>query len=211
MPTAFMSAGVLVVCLAIPNNETDQKEHIIFDRIRLFIMSYFMIWAFIFNTSSYCGNLVLEREKRFKYLSNVSGMRRIPYWAANYAFDLLIFLIPLSVYFIILFAIGEQGEFVTRFAGYLVTILLMFAFSFIGYSYLFSFIFQKSTTAFRFFPFLNLIFFYFLPLIPSIISPSGFFAQILMPLISPFIALTAFFNTKEVVGDDFGQTDFNSI
>jgi len=174
-------------------------------------MSYFMIWAFIFNTSSYCGNLVLEREKRFKYLSNVSGMRRIPYWAANYAFDLLIFLIPLSVYFIILFAIGEQGEFVTRFAGYLVTILLMFAFSFIGYSYLFSFIFQKSTTAFRFFPFLNLIFFYFLPLIPSIISPSGFFAQILMPLISPFIALTAFFNTKEVVGDDFGQTDFNSI
>lgn len=139
-------------------------------------------------------------------------MRRLPYWAANYAFDLVIFFIPLTFFFIIVYAIGEEGTFITRFAGYLVTILLMFGFSFIGYSYLFSFIFQKSTTAYRFFPFLNLIFFYFLPLIPSIVSPDGFFAQILMPLISPFVALTIFFNTKEVVGPDFGLTeDYNSI
>jgi len=83
---------------------------------------------------------------------------------------------------------------------------LLFGFSFIGYSYLFSFIFQKSTTAYRFFPFLNLIFFYFIPLIPSINSPNGVLAQYIMPLISPFIAFTIFFNTEEVVGSNFGQT-----
>lgn len=138
-------------------------------------------------------------------------MRRFPYWAANYAFDLLIFFIPMTVFFILVYAIGEEGEFVSRFTGYLVSILLMFGFSFIGYSYLFSFIFQKSTTAFRFFPFLNLMFFYFLPLIPSIVSPEGFLSQYLMPLISPFVALTIFFNTKEIVGSDFGQSNFNDI
>jgi hypothetical protein len=52
----------------------------------------------------------------------------------------------------------------------LVVGLFLFGFSFIGYSYLFSFIFQKSTTAYRFFPFLNLIFFYFLPLIPTFVN-----------------------------------------
>lgn len=61
MPVAFMSIGALVVCLAIPNNETDEQKKVTLDRIRLFLLSYFMVWAFIFNTSSYCGNLVLER------------------------------------------------------------------------------------------------------------------------------------------------------
>ena len=123
-------------------------------------------------------------------------MRRLPYWSANYIFDIILFFIPLLIFFVILLAIGEQGKFVTKFAGYLISVLLLFGFSFIGYSYLFSFIFQKSNTAFRFFPFINLIFFYFLPLIPSTVDAGGFLAQYLMPFLSPFIALTIFFNTK---------------
>ena len=123
-------------------------------------------------------------------------MRRLPYWSANYIFDIILFFIPLLIFFVILLAIGEQGKFVTKFAGYLITVLLLFGFSFIGYSYLFSFIFQKSNSAFRFFPFINLIFFYFLPLIPSTVDAGGFLAQYLMPFLSPFIALTIFFNTK---------------
>jgi hypothetical protein len=154
-----------------------------------------MTWAFIFNTASYCGSIVLEREKKFKYLSNVSGARQFPYWSANYALDLLLFLIPISFFFIIVYAIGSEGLFVTRFTGYLVLILVLFAFSFIGYSYLFSFIFQKSTTAFRFFPFINLIFFYMLPLLPSLVDSAGILAQYVMPVLTPFVALNAFFNS----------------
>jgi hypothetical protein len=154
-----------------------------------------MIWAFVFTTSSYCGSVVQEREKRFKYLTNVSGTRQLPYWAGNYAFDLLIFCIPLIIYFIIAFSLGEDGHFVTKFAGYLVVELILFAFSFIGYSYLFSFIFQKSTTAYRFFPFLNLIFFYSLPLIPYQLDSQSVLAQYVMPLLTPFVAYSSFFNT----------------
>jgi hypothetical protein len=106
MPSIFMSVGAIVVCVAIPNNETDPVNFVTLDRIRLYILSYFMVWAFIFNTSSYCGSIVLEREKRFKYLSNVSGIRQFPYWAANYAFDLIIFVIPLGIFFIVIACIG---------------------------------------------------------------------------------------------------------
>lgn len=61
MPILFMSVGVLVVCIAIENNETDPAKRVDLDRVRLFVMSYFMVWAFIFNTSSYSGHIVLER------------------------------------------------------------------------------------------------------------------------------------------------------
>lgn len=61
MPSIFMSIGLIVVCAAIPNNEIDPVNRVTLDRIRLYILSYFMVWAFIFNTSSYCGSIVLER------------------------------------------------------------------------------------------------------------------------------------------------------
>jgi hypothetical protein len=138
---------------------------------------------------------VLEREKRFKYLTNVSGTRQFPYWAGNYAFDLFIFLIPLVLYFIVSYALGDRSSFLTVFNDKFAPLLILFGFSFIGYSYLFSFIFQKSSSAYRFFPFLNLIFFYFLPLIPIIIDTSGILSQYVMPLLSPFVAFYIFFNT----------------
>lgn len=61
MPSVFITIGVIVVCLAISNDTQDPIERVTIDRIKLFIMSYFMIWAFVFNTSSYCGSVVLER------------------------------------------------------------------------------------------------------------------------------------------------------
>ena len=65
-----------------------------------------MVWGFVFTTSSYCGSIVLEREMRFKYLSNVMGLRKAPYWMANYALDLIIFILPLIFFFIEIFLVG---------------------------------------------------------------------------------------------------------
>lgn len=93
----------------------------------------------------------------------------MPYWIGNYALDIILFFIPLIVFFAILYASGEKASFLTDVAGYLILSLLVFGFSFIGYSYLFSFVFQKSNTAYRFFPFFNLFFLYFIPQIPSFI------------------------------------------
>lgn len=81
----------------------------IWNYIKLSVLAYFMIWAFIFNTSAYCGSIVLEREKRFKYLSNVMGLRKLPYWIANFAFDLILFAVPVAVFFIVVLALGKQA------------------------------------------------------------------------------------------------------
>ena len=94
------------------------------------------------------------------------GLRKLPYWTANYAFDITIFTLPLIIFFIVIFAIGGNAKFLTDVADYLLVILALFSISFIGYSYLFSFMFQKSSTAFRLFPFFNLIFFFIIPTIP---------------------------------------------
>lgn len=49
-------------------------------------------------------------------------------------------------------------------------------------------------------------------MIPFVVSPGGVFAQYVMPMISPFVAFSSFFNTKEVVdSDDSQDVDFNSL
>ena len=110
------------------------------------------------------------------------------------------FIMASVISFIISFFSSGEVSLGASLAGYLVLILVLFAFSFIGYSYLFSFIFQKSTTAFRFFPFINLIFFYMLPLLPSLVDSAGILAQYVMPVLTPFVALNAFFNSQEILG-----------
>ena len=195
LPAFFILIGVIMVGYAITGDLEVLKW------VRRYVISYFMVWAFVFNTSSYCGGIVFEREKKFKYLSNVMGLRKLPYWSANYALDLIIFILPLVVFFIVIYSIGEKADFLTSITQYLIPLLLLFAFSFIGYSYLFSFVFQKSSTAYRFFPFLNLIFFYVIPQIPQFVDRDGALAQYVMPAISPFIAFSNAFFTKEFLGE----------
>jgi hypothetical protein len=160
------------------------------------MLAYFMVWAFVFNTSTFCGDLVLEREKKFKYLSHVLGLRKLPYWMANYAFDIIVFIIPLILFFIIIFAIGEKARFITDVVGYLILALFFFSFAFIGYSYLFSFMFQKASTAYRLFPFFNFMFFFLLPQIPVYSFPNNSVPSKIASAISPFVAVFGCFFTK---------------
>ena len=170
-------------------------------------MSYFMVWAFVFNTSAYCGSIVLDREKKFKYLSNVMGLRKLPYWMGNYAFDILIFLVPLTPFFVLIYVI-EEADFLREIVHLLIPLLIVFCLAFIGYSYVFSFMFQKSNTAYRLFPFFNFIFFYVILQIPQFIDRKSVIAIWVTPIISPFIAFSNAFSTKEFLGDiDTSQID----
>ncbi len=124
-------------------------------------------------------------------------MRKAPYWTAHYCFDLILFLAPLSVFFIVIYALGNKADFVQSMVPYMVPQLILFSFSFIGFSYVFSFIFQKANTAYKSFPIINLIFFYVLPSMPQYFIPFNFVTQYLMPLLSPFIAFNNCFFTSQ--------------
>lgn len=123
------------------------------------------------------------------------GLKKLPYWTANYIFDYMLFIIPFSLFIILVFAFGERAEEIRDVLQYIIPVLLLFGFSFIGYSYMFSFMFQKSSTAFRLFPFFNLIFFYFIPTIIITIDPEGYQSLYIMPMVSPFICLSSTFLT----------------
>lgn len=72
-----------------------------------------------------------------------------------------------------------------------------------AYSYAWSFAFQKSTTAYRFFPFLNFLFFYMLPMILFYAAPNSNVTKYAVPLYSPFVAFYyVFFTTK--MGNHYG-------
>jgi hypothetical protein len=55
LPTMFISLGILIASFAI------EGDGDFIPWLKLFMMSYFMVWAFLFNTSIFCGDLVLER------------------------------------------------------------------------------------------------------------------------------------------------------
>lgn len=55
LPIIFIIVGVLMCSLTINGDDA------VFLYVKRYVMSYFMVWAFVFNTSAYCGSIVLER------------------------------------------------------------------------------------------------------------------------------------------------------
>lgn len=139
------------------------------------------------------------------------GLRKLPYWLANIVFDYFIFIFPLSIFIVGIYAFGESAEFFGKIMKYLIPMLLLFAFSFISYSYIFSYMFQKSSTAFRLFPFFNLVFFYYVPQIFIFIDTKSRTIQYLTSAMSPFMTLNNAFQTVEVAGSEQSATGSSII
>lgn len=55
LPCLFIALGMTFSALLITTDDIQSKA------IRLYLLSFFFVWTFIFNTSSFCGDLVLER------------------------------------------------------------------------------------------------------------------------------------------------------
>lgn len=83
-----------VVSMITGNDYHSPEEHYIMRWAKFYILVYLMTIAYSFNTSSFCGSIVAEREIKFKYMSLVMGMRKIPYWLGTMLFDMIIFWIP---------------------------------------------------------------------------------------------------------------------
>jgi hypothetical protein len=79
---------------------------------------------------------------------------------------MLLYIIPVLIFFVVTLALGNISNFLTTRLPYLIPVFVLFGFSFMTFSYAWSFAFQKATTAYRFFPFLNFLLFYMIPLIP---------------------------------------------
>lgn len=120
------------------------------------------------------------------------GMKKSAYWLGTISFDLLMFCVPLAIIFLVIvcFPSSQSSQFVSSF-GWLALSLILFSFSFLSFTYLWSFAFDSSKTAYRFYPFMVYIIFYIIPILPIYIVPNSTAIQYVLPLISPLIGLTS--------------------
>ncbi len=128
-------------------------------------------------------------------------MKKTSYWLATMSFDLLLFWLPFSILFLVIgcFPSSENQVLVSSF-GWLALSLVLFSFAFLSFTYLWSFAFDSSRTAYRFYPFLMFLFFYTLPQIPTYIFPTNPILQYVLPIWSPLIGLTNCMVSKQMLG-----------
>ena len=97
----------------------------------------------------FCGSIVYEREKKLKYALNVMGCRTFPYWLGTFAFDYILFCVIAS--FFILFGVIFSLEVVSSYVGQWIVVLLTMGLSFLSWTYLWTFIFEKAASAEKYF------------------------------------------------------------
>lgn len=131
-------------------------------------------------------------------------MKKLSYWAGTMSFDFAMFWIPSIVLLIVIacFTSCESQQLVQSF-GWLVLTLLVFFFSFLSFAYLWSFSFDSSRSAYRFYPFLMFLLFYIAPNIPTYVVPSN----PVLPLVSPLIGLQECLISQQMIG----KGTFNSL
>lgn len=101
LPVIFIVMGIVISMEAFEPSP-DPKTNVVITWSKYYTIVYFMSLAFAFNTASYCGSIVKEREIKFKYLSYVMGMKKPAYWLGTIAFDLIMFCLPFTVIFLVI-------------------------------------------------------------------------------------------------------------
>jgi hypothetical protein len=206
LPAIFIVIGVVIAMEAYPYSD-DPKTEVGNTWGKQYTIAYFMALAFAFNTGAYCGSLVKEREIKFKYLCYVMGMKKSAYWLGTICFDLLQFCLPFSLIFIVILCFPSNNHELVHNFGWLVLTLLTFSCSFLPFTYLWSFAFNDSRTAYRFYPFLVYIGFYVLPQIPIYIIPTNTAIHYILPIVSPLLCLNSCMMSKQMLG----ANNYNAI
>jgi hypothetical protein len=88
---------------------------------------------------------VIDREKKIRQMFSLNGINSLAYWLGIYICDLVLFLLPTSL-FLIIVKVMNLAAFGNDITG-LLLILFGFGISFITYTYLISFLFNNVTQA----------------------------------------------------------------
>jgi ATP-binding cassette, subfamily A (ABC1), member 3 len=117
------------------------------DSITNLLIGIFIMIPFTFIPSTYVAWIVKERQCKAKHLQIVSGMNFIAYWASNFVFDIVSFLVT-EVLVLIIFAIFGRSEYIGADAiGPTIVLFILYGLSGIVWAYLFSFLFDNHGSA----------------------------------------------------------------
>ncbi|XP_022085288.1 ATP-binding cassette sub-family A member 2-like isoform X2 [Acanthaster planci] len=112
------------------------------------LIAIFIIVAMSFVPAGFVVFLVIERSTKAKHLQYVSGMRPVVYWASNFIWDMMAYLLPATccVLILILFDVPAYSSH-TNLPG-VITLFLLYGFSMTPIMYPASFLFSESSSAY---------------------------------------------------------------
>ncbi|KAL4490361.1 hypothetical protein ABPG72_004400 [Tetrahymena utriculariae] len=147
----------------------------------------FQILSYTLTITGIAASPVIDKEYRLRYALTVMGCRNIPYWLGSFIFDILIMF---SMFGIFLICIGFiQLNVLSDNLGEISLILIISIFNYIGFSYLFSFLYSKSKWVYITYPFINFFIFYAAFFAGYVLLPEGFIAvKYLLNILSPFLS-----------------------
>lgn len=107
------------------------------------------VLCFSFNSILYITLPVFEKETSLKKVLTGMGLRIRAYWCGTFLLDFTIYMILVAIFFVICAIL--RLELILSQSGAMLWILLTFGFSYLPFSYTFSFMFQTSEKAMKVF------------------------------------------------------------
>ncbi|EAR84995.3 transporter family ABC domain protein (macronuclear) [Tetrahymena thermophila SB210] len=147
----------------------------------------FQILSYTLTITGIAASPVMDKEYRLRYALTVMGCRNTPYWLGSFIFDVLIMFSMFGIFLLCVPIIGLSV--LTDNLGEISLILIISIFNYIGFSYLFSFIYSKSKWVYITYPFINFFIFFAAFLAGFLLIPQDYVAvKYLLNILSPFLS-----------------------
>ncbi|XP_041362406.1 phospholipid-transporting ATPase ABCA3-like [Gigantopelta aegis] len=122
-----------------------------------FMLAFNVCFGMAFLASSFAVFLVKERATKAKHIQFVSGVRAVNFWLSTFCWDFINYIIP-AVLLIVCFAAFGTGQYVDDYRFFDILLLfVMYGWAMLPFMYLWSFLFQVSSTAYVWITMFNII------------------------------------------------------
>eukprot|EP00058_Branchiostoma_floridae_P014356 XP_002599844.1 hypothetical protein BRAFLDRAFT_95534 [Branchiostoma floridae] len=116
-------------------------------------LAILMVYGMAFLAASFVPFVVNERQCKAKHIQFVSGLDPVTYWVATFVWDMINYLVP-WLCLVIMFAAFNTDDFGGENLGTVVTILLLYGWAALPFTYMVGFMFDSPLTAYSLITFL---------------------------------------------------------
>ncbi|XP_078609223.1 phospholipid-transporting ATPase ABCA3-like isoform X2 [Branchiostoma floridae x Branchiostoma japonicum] len=116
-------------------------------------LAILMVYGMAFLAASFVPFVVNERQCKAKHIQFVSGLDPVTYWVATFVWDMINYLVP-WLCLVIMFAAFNTDEYGGENLGTVVTMLLLYGWAALPFTYMVGFMFDSPLTAYSLITFL---------------------------------------------------------
>lgn len=122
-----------------------------------FSLAFIIVFGMAFLSATFIIFLIKERSSGSKHLQKVSGVGSFAFWASNFVWDLINYLIPVMLILVVFAAFQTEAFVNSNRLGIVFLIFLLYAWSFLPLTYIVSFVFSTAPSGMVAMTMLNII------------------------------------------------------